>query len=61
MGREREREKETLICGPSHSCIHWLTAVYALTGDRTHILGASEGLSNKLSYPARATLSFKEA
>ena len=41
--REGEREKKTtLICCSTHSCIHWLILVYALTGIKPITLAYQE-------------------
>ena len=51
--KEREGERETLICCSTYLCTHWSI----LTGDRTHNLGVLGRCSNQLSYPARQNYS----
>lgn len=49
-GRRRREggERETLHCGPTFVCIHWLFSVCALTGERTRHSGVPGWRSNQL-------------
>ena len=50
--RERERERETLICCSTYWYIHWLILVCALTGDGTHSLVYRDSfLTNWATWP----------
>ena len=53
----REIEKQSICCS-TYLCIHWLISVCALTGDRTHNLGALGWPSNLLSYLGRVLFIF---
>ena len=46
IGRERESERETLICCSTYLCVQWLILIYALTGDQTCNLDLWEWHSN---------------
>ena len=47
-----ERERETLVCCSTFSCIHWLILVCAPTGDGTHNCGAwDDALTNLTTRP----------
>lgn len=48
--RDRQRQRDWLICCSTYLWIHWLILVCALTGDQTSNVGVSWQCSNQLSY-----------